>query len=601
MLVEDLRVYLPTQELKKREKFLVSKMPSMTSTYNVTDSSKPSDRKSRRKHRRENNADPAPSQSKRSNSLTRQSVRAMLPRSWKDSFRRKQASNAAKDGAGCRSELSTEETAPGVLKVFGNSVTPGAQYKSVLATQSSTSQELIKEALERYDIDRTHAPNFVLCDVIGKLSEETDKVQVQDQMWNEQCVRVMGDHERPLTLQLYWKPVEGYSRRFEIRKRCEIQSHEDTITSGLNANARRMLLAKIKPSALSSDNLYYQIKTAECDAKAALKLATTTEVDLLSNVNPLMNDSAEISHDSTRVRGGVVSSDIPQDCPYLLTVKHGSGADVLVHRLYIGEVTIGKDSSSSVVLGATDVGDRHCILTRKTRHHPGSDWGNSVAYWVAPFGANKVFVNCEEIQRETELKSFDLISIGERYTFIYKNPMDPQNTSEQELLRRLHQSCGSSSETTKMHCLNVSNNENQNDHRSSGLHKYVTVQKKAQAVCQVTSETVDAEMLHESKEVKQWRQRRNSQYEQDKNRLKIRYDKGAIDAVLETILNLPHEEPALFRLTPCFLFCMCVEYSAVKFEQVTTRRTLLKIVKLIQADVWVRFLNFLNSFIPACD
>nr|XP_008542483.1 PREDICTED: ras-associating and dilute domain-containing protein [Equus przewalskii] len=47
-------------------------------------------------------------------------------------------------------ELSTQLSAPGVLKVFGDSVCTGTHYKSVLATGTSSARELVKEALERY-------------------------------------------------------------------------------------------------------------------------------------------------------------------------------------------------------------------------------------------------------------------------------------------------------------------------------------------------------------------------------------------------------------------------------------------------------------------
>eukprot|EP00061_Rhincodon_typus_P013356 g39677.t1 len=46
-------------------------------------------------------------------------------------------------------ELSTQVTAPGVLKIFGDEICAGANYKSVLATPCSSAQELVKEALER--------------------------------------------------------------------------------------------------------------------------------------------------------------------------------------------------------------------------------------------------------------------------------------------------------------------------------------------------------------------------------------------------------------------------------------------------------------------
>lgn len=47
------------------------------------------------------------------------------------------------------SELSSHITAPGILKIFGNEICEGANYKSVLATTHSSAKELVKEALER--------------------------------------------------------------------------------------------------------------------------------------------------------------------------------------------------------------------------------------------------------------------------------------------------------------------------------------------------------------------------------------------------------------------------------------------------------------------
>jgi hypothetical protein len=48
-----------------------------------------------------------------------------------------------------QTELSTDDTVPGVLRIFGDSVSPDTHYKSVLAVPSSTAIELVKEALDR--------------------------------------------------------------------------------------------------------------------------------------------------------------------------------------------------------------------------------------------------------------------------------------------------------------------------------------------------------------------------------------------------------------------------------------------------------------------
>lgn len=126
-------------------------------------------------------------------------------------------------------ELSTQSSAPGVLKIFGDEISAGANYKSVLATPRSSAQELIKEALERYSLNKTSACNFVLCDVIGRF-------EGPDRRWRTECLRALGNNEKPLLLQDLWKPKEGFSRRFELRRRAEVEElaakEKDTVTAG---------------------------------------------------------------------------------------------------------------------------------------------------------------------------------------------------------------------------------------------------------------------------------------------------------------------------------------------------------------------------------
>ncbi|XP_031796868.1 ras-associating and dilute domain-containing protein isoform X3 [Sarcophilus harrisii] len=134
-------------------------------------------------------------------------------------------------------ELSTQLSAPGVLKVFGDNVCTGAHYKSVLATASSSAQELVKEALERYALNAVSASQYVLCDVVGRFGG-------LGQQWQAEGLRVLRDNEKPLLIQDLWKPREGFSRRFELRKRSEVEElaarDVDTITAGINAQARKL-------------------------------------------------------------------------------------------------------------------------------------------------------------------------------------------------------------------------------------------------------------------------------------------------------------------------------------------------------------------------
>lgn len=131
-------------------------------------------------------------------------------------------------------ELSTQSSAPGVLKIFGDEICAGANYKSVLATPRSSAHELVKEALDRYSLNKNTAHSYVLCDVIGRLEGEGEVGGGGG--WRTECLRALGDNEKPLLLQELWKPREGYARRFELRRRAEVEElnakEKDTITAG---------------------------------------------------------------------------------------------------------------------------------------------------------------------------------------------------------------------------------------------------------------------------------------------------------------------------------------------------------------------------------
>lgn len=68
----------------------------------------------------------------------------------------------------------------------------------------------------------------MLCDVIGQTGA--------DGQWKRECFRVVGDSEKPLLLQSLWKPKEGFSRRFEIQLRANVEEQSlqerDAVTAG---------------------------------------------------------------------------------------------------------------------------------------------------------------------------------------------------------------------------------------------------------------------------------------------------------------------------------------------------------------------------------
>lgn len=82
--------------------------------------------------------------------------------------------------------------------------------------------------LYRYCLEEEDPQAYVLCDVIGQTGV--------DHQWKTECLRVVGDNEKPLILQSLWKPKDGFSRRFEIQKRTSVEERSakdrDTVTAG---------------------------------------------------------------------------------------------------------------------------------------------------------------------------------------------------------------------------------------------------------------------------------------------------------------------------------------------------------------------------------
>lgn len=80
----------------------------------------------------------------------------------------------------------------------------------------------------RYCLEQEDPNAYVLCDVIGRTGIA--------HQWQTECLRVIGDNEKPLVLQSLWKPKEGFCRRFEIHTRTKIEDRNakdrDTITAG---------------------------------------------------------------------------------------------------------------------------------------------------------------------------------------------------------------------------------------------------------------------------------------------------------------------------------------------------------------------------------
>ncbi|XP_068161220.1 ras-associating and dilute domain-containing protein-like isoform X2 [Antennarius striatus] len=366
------------------------------------------------------------------------------------------------------SELSNQITAPGILKVFGNEICEGAHYKSVLATTHSSAKELVKEALERYGLNKEEAKSYVLCDTIGSAGNH---------QWRTEGFRVVGDNEKPLLLQSLWKPREGLARRFEIQRRSWIEEKtskdKDTITAGINAQARKLqksrsrVTSSLMEKTMGQSHKLWRSKSemdlldSDPDAKKnpvhdelreSLKQTSVRSYERLkrspeqshihSPAFPYEGDGGAQTKTETLCpsrgeregeeseREETESSDDsttqysihpPQDCPYLLLLQGCSVTqDLVIYLLTEPDVVFGLQSEHKAGLKpgfplfADDILPRHCHFHRHSAGSPTI---------LCPCQDALVTRNGDVLRKEVKLNPGDVIGMGRGYLFLFKDPL----------------------------------------------------------------------------------------------------------------------------------------------------------------------------------
>lgn len=414
-------------------------------------------------------------------------------------------------------ELSTQLSAPGVLKVFGDSVCSGTHYKSVLATGTSSARELVREALERYALSPERAAQFVLCDVVGQASGG-------GHAWQAQGFRVFGDNEKPLLIQELWKPREGLSRRFELRKRSEVEElaakDVDTMTAGINAQARRLQRSRAKGTPAPA--------AGGTRSPPPPRLRRTVSETSLSSAST--RDPEEPGRDTMRCS--------LYESPHLLLLQgYSQQHDSLVYVLNRERHTVGQrtpSSKPSISLSAPDILPLHCTLRRRQPSGQGPAGAQLV---LEPLPGAPVAVNFAEVgARPVVLRHGDLLSLGLYYLLLFKDPAQAQPLPAQALarLRTAPQSC-----------------------RLCG------------ALLRARGAPAPARPALPRPRP-----------------LRLEFEPDVEDTLLQRIMTLIEPDGDDHKLTPAFLLCLCIQHSATRLEPGSFGQLLLKIARLIRETVW---------------
>uniref|UniRef100_A0A4W6E0D7 Ras association and DIL domains 2a n=1 Tax=Lates calcarifer TaxID=8187 RepID=A0A4W6E0D7_LATCA len=464
-------------------------------------------------------------------------------------------------------ELSSQMSIPGILKIFGSDICQGTNYKSVLATTQSNAKELVKEALDRYCLEKEDPNDYVLCDVIGQTGS--------DNQWKRECFRVVGDSEKPLMLQSLWKPKEGFSRRFEIQLRSSVEEQSlkdrDTVTAGINAQARKLQKSRSRVASLfvdgsgeDVDGLGIWRSLSEMDLSAMGKEASRAQQSALRE-DPeaeadkevlrlgMEKEETESSDDNTTQ----YSIHPPFDFPYFLLLQGYSHRQDFVIYLMSGTTTIfgccrehcnGEDEERlkvDILLFAPDVLPQHCCVRRlDSQNQTSTGEHRKTLTMLKPLHGAPVTRNGFLLKEEVELNPGDLVGLGKHYLFMFKDPTSTSGSLQTPpWMTRL---CPNSDTKPSSSCLSCGS-------------------------------SIGAKRPHRKPPC--WRDLEGTE-------ASLSYELEQEEKVLRQILDSADPSGNEPKLTPAFLLSLCVQRSASTFELTHFRQLLLQIASQIQLVMW---------------
>uniref|UniRef100_A0A3P9KXJ0 Si:ch73-281f12.4 n=1 Tax=Oryzias latipes TaxID=8090 RepID=A0A3P9KXJ0_ORYLA len=462
-------------------------------------------------------------------------------------------------------ELSSQRSTPGILKIFGSDICQGTHYKSVLATTQSNAKQLVKEALDRYCLEKEDPHHYVLCDVIGQTGA--------DGQWKRECFRVVGDSEKPLLLQSLWKPKEGFSRRFEIQLRANVEEQSlqerDAVTAGVNAQARRLQKNRSRVTSLfvdgsgdDVDGLGFWRSLSEMDLSAMTREAGRAQQSAL-------REDPEAEADKEVLRLGVEKEETessddnttqysihpPFDFPYFLLLQGYSHRQDFIIYLMSGTSTIfgrcrehsnGEDEEQlkvDILLFAPDVLPQHCCVRRLDAQASSGEQRRTLTM-LKPLHGAPVTRNGSLLKEEVELNPGDLVGLGKHYLFIFK---DPTSTSAP-----LH---------------------------APPWMARLFPDSDLKTLCLSCGSSVGAKTPQRKPSPPRWR-------DLEGREAALSYQLEHEERVLQEIVDMVDPSGTEPKLTPAFLLGLCLQHSASTFQLTHFRQLLLRIAAQIQLVAW---------------
>ncbi|XP_023691427.1 ras-associating and dilute domain-containing protein-like [Paramormyrops kingsleyae] len=429
------------------------------------------------------------------------------------------------------SEMSSPDSSPSILKIFGSAVSQGAHYKSVLATIHSTAKEIIQEALERYDLEED-ADAYVLCELVGCDGE--------DLQWRSECSRVVGAQERPLLLQAMWRPAEGFSRRFEIQRRATVEQsvhmgkQAATLGSGRLPKTGPRVTSMLMELGGRSPELWRSLSELELPP-------TSQDPPHAYEARGLSGEREETEssgHSGTQLFSSQQAScKLPQTPCFLLLQGYSPRQDCVIYLLDGTTTAFGRSEGEEVFgahlqLHAPDILPLHCRVLRQEAQPD----GQRAALLLEPLHGAPVSLNGTTLTQQVQLCPWDLVGLGNHYMFLYKDPTAGPAHKSPPWLTSGHQRA---------------------------------------AVCPTCGCSLPRPSWGFSLRLK----------DPTCRDLSLSYELEHKDRILEEIFAVLDPRGDDPKLTPAFLLCLYIQHSAVNFRASEFRRLLLHIAGHVQTAV----------------
>ncbi|XP_016413337.1 ras-interacting protein 1-like isoform X2 [Sinocyclocheilus rhinocerous] len=349
--------------------------------------------------------------------------------------------------------------APGLVKIYGDALSSGANYRSLLANMHSTSRQLIQQVITRYTererenesedtaLQKYFPEDFLLCDVIGKPIQQPDGAI----KWQTEYRRSVASWECPLQLVDMWRPKDGFERRFEIQRLDEYEREEKEKERERERDGESYQGVRWRQSRMSSGggpeeerghrgrNTELRRSISDMNLSLRRRQGNVTGSRSGGGETDRRTRAAEEEKDTCDLE--VMSQSLilpPTDRPYFLLLQGYDQSKDFVLYIMAGHTHVfgrkptfreremdrererkGKRPLKvDTYLSAPDLLVRHLLIRRDTAV-PEQPRGQALA---RPFRGGPVTLNGAPLYREAVLKPGDLLGLGSHFLFLYRDP-----------------------------------------------------------------------------------------------------------------------------------------------------------------------------------